>query len=748
MTKLQNQKFLQNAVKFAKPDVKKEVSEVARLFETRVIHKFITVENIINKLTSNNKLSIEKGKKLLQELEGKKPIVSSLTTLKNEIDNRKQLNEIMNIEGYNQSSEKKSREQRIEESTKHNLNKVEVEKELSLVKSSKYSTKEALHGTFQEVRIDDEFHHDEQIFDIQTMKDAIVKELERVFKLNNDKSNKINIFANIKIEFIMLKKDEDNLEKLFFFHSAISSKLNSINMIDEFAIAQVEAFLEKFSSSDWTTGSDWVFKNIDSITIQISKTKITKAGSYIETPSVLALKRAIVNIKNINDKCILYAIAASQIYETMLSPLGNIIKDKNNPKYYEQYIKKNIIQPENITYPIDIQTDIRKFEKLNNMKINVFRYDDKDVKFENLLTVYNTTQKIDNVINLLILSKDNKDHIVWIKSINKLFRMNIHHERRFFCSQCLNASFDSQIKLDEHHKLCNNNEAVHCIMPRKFDPNELDDNGKVLKREDQVKFKNYGNKFKHPFNIVLDFESTLEKINDVPKTEIDENNEEQKTTKYQKHICNSVGIKFNSIHEFLDEPEIIFNSSNPEEVSEKTILQLEEYAIKSYKYIKQNEKLDYANIPKNIKNIHFDKKYCDDCNVKLDEINKRAMHHDHITGQYISTLCRGCNLNYQYKLFLPVNIHNLKGYDSHFLVPALNKYGYHDNEADLISAIPSNEEKYISFSKKIKVGEYQKKNIETKELETKNIMFEIRFIDTIAFMPSSLCSLIDNLKVS
>ena len=60
------------------------------------------------------------------------------------------------------------------------------------------------------MRIDDEFHHDEQIFDVQTMKDAIVKELERVFKLNNNKSNKINIFANIKIEFVMLKKDENN----------------------------------------------------------------------------------------------------------------------------------------------------------------------------------------------------------------------------------------------------------------------------------------------------------------------------------------------------------------------------------------------------------------------------------------------------------------------------------------------------------------------------------------------------------
>ena len=93
-----------------------------------------------------------------------------------------------------------------------------------------------------------------------------------------------------------------------------------------------------------------------------------------------------------------------------------------------------------------------------------------------------------------------------------------------------------------------------------------------------------------------------------------------------------------------------------------------------------------------------------DCKSKFSDTVKRVMHHDHITGQYISTLCRECNLKYQYKLFLPVNIHNLKGYDSHFIVPALNKYGYINTDEELLSAIPNNEEKYISFSKKVKVG--------------------------------------------
>jgi hypothetical protein len=87
-------------------------------------------------------------------------------------------------------------------------------------------------------------------------------------------------------------------------------------------------------------------------------------------------------------------------------------------------------------------------------------------------------------------------------------------------------------------------------------------------------------------------------------------------------------------------------------------------------------------------------------------------------------------------------LHNLKGYDSHFIVPALNKYGYKQDRADNISCIPSNEEKYISFSKKIKVSSY----INKKTKKEQPIFFELKFIDTIAFMNSTLDKLVENVK--
>jgi len=52
-------------------------------------------------------------------------------------------------------------------------------------------------------------------------------------------------------------------------------------------------------------------------------------------------------------------------------------------------------------------------------------------------------------------------------------------------------------------------------------------------------------------------------------------------------------------------------------------------------------------------------------------------------------------------MFLPVYVFNLKNYDGHFIVNAMNKYGYQENNNNNnnITAIPNNEERYISFSK-------------------------------------------------
>ena len=146
----------------------------------------------------------------------------------------------------------------------------------------------------------------------------------------------------------------------------------------------------------------------------------------------------------------------------------------------------------------------------------------------------------------------------------------------------------------------------------------------------------------------------------------------------------------------------------------------------------------------------------------------KVAHHDHISGKFISSICKRCNFNLKYKKFIPVYIHNLKMYDSHLFVSSLFKYGYQHESSKNITCIPNNEEKYISFSKKIKVdtkpakipSESQQWHIDNKtplglKIESlfknqkdKNIMFEIRFIDTFAFMASSIENLSNNLRSS
>jgi hypothetical protein len=205
------------------------------------------------------------------------------------------------------------------------------------------------------------------------------------------------------------------------------------------------------------------------------------------------------------------------------------------------------------------------------------------------------------------------------------------------------------------------------------------------------------------------------------------------------HVPNSFGLKYNCIHDEHSEPINIYNDSNPETVREQFVLELERLAKKSYDITQVNKKNIIMSNEQTIN--HKNNKRCEKCYCSYTKKNNKVRHHDHINGQFISSVCYDCNIQMQYKTFLPVYIHNLKGYDSHLFIEALFKYGYKSNNSDHVTCIPNNEEKYISFSKMIKVGEY-----ENKDGETKNVMYEIRFLDSIAFMNESIESLSNNLS--
>ena len=82
------------------------------------------------------------------------------------------------------------------------------------------------------------------------------------------------------------------------------------------------------------------------------------------------------------------------------------------------------------------------------------------------------------------------------------------------------------------------------------------------------------------------------------------------------------------------------------------------------------------------------------------------------------------------------------GYDSHLFIKNL---GFSEGNSD---CIPNNEERYISFTKKIEVGSYMKKAKNEKgevKIETKPLHHQIRFIDSFKFMATSLDKLVNNL---
>ena len=103
--------------------------------------------------------------------------------------------------------------------------------------------------------------------------------------------------------------------------------------------------------------------------------------------------------------------------------------------------------------------------------------------------------------------------------------------------------------------------------------------------------------------------------------------------------------------------------------------------------------------------------HCWICEKPLEE--DRVRDHDHLTGLYRGAAHQACNLQLRIcpqKQHIPVVFHNLKGYDSHLLISAIGK-----TEKDVItytdakgrersktvgdiSVVPSNMEKFISFS--------------------------------------------------
>ena len=75
-------------------------------------------------------------------------------------------------------------------------------------------------------------------------------------------------------------------------------------------------------------GSEFVYDSVDSLYYNLNKVSLSRGGSYIDCPKWLKNKKATINSKNHDDKCLHYALTVALNYEQIKKNPQRISKIK------------------------------------------------------------------------------------------------------------------------------------------------------------------------------------------------------------------------------------------------------------------------------------------------------------------------------------------------------------------------------------------------------------------------------------
>ena len=296
--------------------------------------------------------------------------------------------------------------------------------------------------------------------------------------------------------------------KTAYFNSMTTTIINK-NEINK-ALQTSRQELMKAIGQWISEGSGWTIQSVDGHYINLTKYKPLKGSSYIELPTELRNPaKGLINLKNKNNQCFRWCH----------------IRHLNPQEKYPQRIKKSDkeyidkLDYSGIEFPVTIK-QINKIEKQNNIRINVFGYENKQPH-----PLYISKEKFKDHIELLLITKDENQHYVLIKDFNKfMYQQTKHKERKHFCMHCLQC-FSSERVLNNHKENCiiiNGKQAIN--MPKKG--------------ENILKYTNHHKQQPTPFVIYADFEAITEKIQGCRQ-----NNDSSYTEAYQKHTDCGYGYK-------------------------------------------------------------------------------------------------------------------------------------------------------------------------------------------------------------
>ena len=488
--------------------------------------------------------------------------------------------------------------------------------------------------------------------------------------------------------WLRLIKDNEYVDKAFNSRMTPAYMLSEMDTIVQDMVNHMAQQVDNPRLRD----SKFTFDRILYMDINIHRLNLTRGGSYIPLPDWLSKKKAIINPKNLDNKCFKWAVIARLTLEEIGANPERISK-------LRRY--KNELDWNEITYHVSTK-NISKFETRNGIGVNLLAINGR--------TIYICRKGGDyeQKVNLMILEEDQKKHYVTIKSISRLLSsMNNKHEKaQHFCMNCLNG-FKTQESRDSHYNYCASNEPVKIEMP---DKNPI------------VRYSNGQHQFKVPFIMYADFESILEPIQGA------KNNPNISSTRgINSHKPSGWCLHIKFADGEVNDPTTQYRGADcVERFCEKIISETK-------RLYSSFPELPMLPLTKSQLKKHKKAKICHIC-FKESKDKGKVRGHCHYTREYRGAAHFGCNLRYKIPNYIPVVFHNLAGYDAHLFIRELAKY------TTDIGVIAKNIEDYISFSIKVEVDKYVDKNGEEKFKE-----IELRFIDSFKFMSSSLDSLVNNL---
>ena len=524
---------------------------------------------------------------------------------------------------------------------------------------------------------------------LKDIKDTLIDELKKKNGL------KINITLKVMFEKIVKKTidvgdefvvdDEGNIiedEFEYVYKSAyFTTKAKTILNEEDIETVLHEANEEIINKvGNWISeGSGWTIDEVIHHYLNIIKYMPLHGSSYIELPEGLRNRKALVNIKNNDTLCFMWCHLA------YLFPAD---QNPNRVSKYKPYTG-NVFY-EGIKFPVTLD-QIPKIEDRNDIRFNIFGYEN-----ETIYPLYISKKNYEPLCEMLLINEGEKSHYVWIKDFNKLmFRQTKYEGRKHFCRYCLQC-FSKDDVLQKHIPNCLViNEEQGIKMPEKGE---------------SIKFKNCSNQLSVPFVIYCDIEALLVKTDSIKSYD----SSESFTEEYQNHVDCGYAYKVVCCYDDkYSKPVETYRGPDAVYWLIKNILEEEKYC---KKIKKEHFNKDMIMTRKDIESFQNSDR-CHICNKTYEEGERKVRDHCHVTGKYRGSAHESCNLNFKLTNRIPVIFHNLRGYDSHFIMQQIGKF------TDKINVIPNNMEKYMAFM----IG--------------KNLVF----LDSFQFMSQTLDALVKNL---